>query len=315
MNQPKNTNENATIMQDTTKYKIRSAVDALKDAQNLRIATGNRICASFKRGLSDDKEVDKVTKALVGEFQRVADVYAEKFKSKGKIDKAIQATDGLTLIKDRFDYQLVESYASLLETEKLCKENVEFIVKQHPMWAEFFKDVKGCGPLIAAMCIAYLDVHKARHVSSFWSYAGIGTRLNEEGERVAMTPRALVDQTYINKDGQEATKKSLGYNPTLQSYLLGVFVPSVLKTAKGSHYNTCYYDYKNRYRNREDLAEASDLRIHRMATRQVAKAMLRDLWVAWRSYEGYELSRPYEVEYLGRAPHMYNEAHTRKATL
>ena len=50
-----------------------------------------------------------------------------------------------------------------------------------------------------------------------------------------------------------------------------------------------------------------------MASRQVAKAFLRDLWCVWREAEGYTLSLPYEVEYLDRAPHEFNEAHYRRA--
>lgn len=50
-------------------------------------------------------------------------------------------------------------------------------------------------------------------------------------------------------------------------------------------------------------------RIHRMAVRYAVKMFLRDLWVAWRALEGYDVSHPdYAVEFLGRAPHGYNEA-------
>lgn len=303
------------IRVDEVKFKVRSALGAYKDVQILRIMTGNRICASFKHDIEED-ETDQVTKQLVKEYKRITDVHVEKFQAKGKIDKAIQSTDNLSLIKTRFDYQLVETYMDLLKSEENCRKNLEFIVKQHPMWELFFSTVKGCGPAIAGMCIAYLDIHKARHLSNFWSYCGVGMRFDpDEEEWVPISNKTLVDVEYINKKGEVAVKKSLGYNPIIKAQLMGVFVPSVLKTGKGSKYNLAYYEYKHRYQNRNDLLEASAMRIHRMASRQCVKTFLRDLWCIWREYEGYQVSKPYEVEYLNNAPHKYNEFHYRKATV
>ena len=40
-------------------------------------------------------------------------------------------------------------------------------------------------------------------VSSFWSYAGVGTRAADDPDapRVAMSRKALVDAVYLDKDG------------------------------------------------------------------------------------------------------------------
>lgn len=237
--------------------------------------------------------------------------------SNPRVDTIIKKLDDrLELIKNRIQYDLVSMFVNMEAMEDNALKIVETNVKQHPMWDRFFKDVKGCGVLLAGVCISSFDIHKARHVSSFWSYAGVGVRLNEEtGKYEAMSRKNLIDQEYIDKDGNIATRKSLGYNSELQSKLLSVFVSSTLKTGKGSKYNECYYSYKHRYENREDLKDTSKMHIHRMAARETVKALLRDLWVEWRSYEGYEISQPYEVEYLKKAPHKFNEAHCRKSTV
>lgn len=41
------------------------------------------------------------------------------------------------------------------------------------------------------------------YVSSFWSYAGVGTRATDDPDapRVAMSRKALVDAVYLDKDG------------------------------------------------------------------------------------------------------------------
>lgn len=66
----------------------------------------------------------------------------------------------------------------------------------------------------------------------------------------------------------------------------------------GSTYRKVYDDYKNRYQNRA-------------AIRQAIKAFLRDLWVEWRTYEGYTIPESYAEAHLGMAPHGYNEADKR----
>ena len=94
-------------------------------------------------------------------------------------------------------------------------KTLDTYVKAHPMWDNFFKDIKGCGTLMSAVCIAYLDPFKARHVSSFYRYAGLdtvqsvdkqGNRLwlaTEDGNRVV---REKVRYTYV-ADGSEYTGK------------------------------------------------------------------------------------------------------------
>lgn len=115
------------------------------------------------------------------------------------------------------------------------------------------------------MCISYLDIHKARYVSSFWSYAGVGTRAADDPDapRVAMSRKALVDAVYLDKDGNVQMRKSIGYNDFLHTKLLGVLGDSFVKRS-GSEYRKVYDDYKNRYQNRA-------------AIRQAIKAFLRDL--------------------------------------
>lgn len=114
---------------------------------------------------------------------------------------------------------------------------------------------------------------KARYVSSFWSYAGVGTRAADDPDapRVAMSRKALVDAVYLDKDGNVQMRKSIGYNDFLHTKLLGVLGDSFVKRS-GSEYRKVYDDYKNRYQNRadwkNDKGEVSAMRCHRAAIRQ-----------------------------------------------
>ena len=337
MKQVDETKEKSTIKFDEATFNIRIAIDNMYDIQALRIATDNRVCAAFRmsKQMQDEEneetvaheEVDKkeqekedagILAILTDEYTRITDAYAELAKNSRKALENVIDTTNATLIKNSFDYDMAKQYFLLLDQEKLAVKAVDTCVKEHPMWDRFFKDVKGCGPAISGMCIGYLDIHEARHVSTFWSYCGVGTRVNDKGERVAMSRRALTTRTYIDKSGKEVTCPSLGYNEKLHTKLLGVFGDQIVKRT-GTKYRQCYDDYKNRYQNRPDWRKKDGsidkIRCHRAAIRQAVKAFLRDLWVEWRSYEGYEITSPYEVEYLKMAPHLYNEAQTRKATV
>lgn len=192
-------------------------------------------------------------KELMTEFNRIIDVYVDIFKSRGKIDKVIKEVSDIKYIKNSYDYALLEGYNKMLETEELAKNLVDKAVNSHPMWDRFFKDVKGCGTATAGRLLAKLDPAKARYVANFWSYCGIDTRINEDGSVVAMSKKSTIEVEYVDKNGNVATKKLIRYDPQLQSVLLGILVPSIIKSGRGSKYWECYYNVKNHYTNRADL--------------------------------------------------------------
>lgn len=353
---------------DLQKEKVRVLINGIYDIQKLRISTGNRIVQSFNLQMGQEpstkqKEMGEEALSLINklkkEYKRITDAYIAKeyvysdnnsnsvkitFKKNVKIQDIIESIDknSETLsIKSEYDYNLMKHYVSLQDTEELMVKDLEKEIHKHPMWDLFFKDVKGCAALMAAVCIAYLNVHEARHVSSFWRYAGLDTVkvVKEDGSIVnegRTSKRAHnIEQTYIDKEGNEQTKMGLGYNPILKSKLIGVLTPNLLKAGlrvvKGddkkplldeagnkqyttsSKYAECYLDYRHRLDNRCDTKDYTALHKYNMALRYVAKQFLRDLWVTWRSYEGYEISEPYEVAKLGYKPHKYNEYHNKMA--
>lgn len=243
--------------------------------------------------------------------------------------KAIQRA--LLLINTELDIKLIEQYESMQETEDNILKILTKEVEKHPMWDAFFKDVVGCGPLMSAVCIAYFDIDRARHVASFWRYAGLDTVDVERPKIIGMEDGKIIySETetehvregrsmkhtemveYRAKDGTIKQKKGLTYNPTLKTKLLGVLGASFIKKP-GCKYEQIYRDYMNRLMNREDADTITKLRKHRMANRYMIKQFVRDMWVTWRAMEGYEVSEPYEVAYLGRKPHKYNEYHERIA--
>ena len=299
--------------------RIRTLVKGMYDIQELRVATGNRIVASMRPSLVDsvasrvsdedkeaqDKAVQSALMQIAKEYDQITQYFVEQFKARGSVQKSIDAmSDQLDYIKSKIDYEIVQSWGYLRASETTMLKSIEAEIKAYPLWDEFFAKVKGCGPLMAAVCIAYLDPYAARTPSSFWKYAGLDVVRDEKGNMVGRRRWHTEDREYT-VDGEVKTKKSLTYNPFLKTKLVGVLGTSFLR-ARDSEYGKIYYDYKNRLDNRPPDAEGNTLRPaakHRMATRYAVKMFLKDLWVAWREFEDLPVVAPYSEVYLGREPH------------
>ena len=114
---------------------------------------------------------------LMRDYKRITDMIADadtKAKTvKSAIKELNKGEDTLNVIRDENDVRLINSYNMLLKSEEDSVKVLEKYVKEHPMWDAFFKDIKGCGPLMTGVCLAYLDPYKAPHVSCFFKYCGL----------------------------------------------------------------------------------------------------------------------------------------------
>lgn len=292
-----------------SEQKIRSLVSSVYDIQKLRIAVGNRIVASFNTQLAEntdeesESEKTKFLYKLLLEWKDITTAYVEN-KVTIKAYLAKKGSD-LSYIKTVSDYKLIQHYNELVETEKGMTKLVTVEVTQHPMWDLFFKDVIGCGPMMAAIILSYFDIDKARHPSAFWKYAGLDV-VDGKGRTMGM----LVDKVYEKQDGTKVETVGISYNPFVKTKLLGVLATGFLKKP-GCHYDEVYRGYKARIEQRNVTMEKPRTKAHinRMALRYCVKMFLRDLWVVWREQAGYDVGvSEYEVQYLGHDPHGYNEA-------
>ncbi|MEG2262839.1 MAG: hypothetical protein RSC43_00135 [Clostridia bacterium] len=310
---------------DTTQTKkiqaqIRSAVDNVYDIQKLRIASGNRLTQVFLQAMGiepghkkeeADEEVEGILKSVSAEYVGITKCFAEDFENKGKITKAIDKLGNhLNFITDDALYRLTNIYMNQVALESEAVKVVKYYVEQHPMWEEFFSKVKGCGPLMTGVCLGYFDPYKARHVSSFWKYAGLDVVYEEkEGKEGAYVGRAMRHtemRDYVAKDGTTKEKRSLTYNPFVKTKLMGVLASGFIK-CPGSTYDLVYRGYRHRLDNSPKYAEYTAGHKNTMALRYAVKQFLRDMWTTWRTLEGLEVTAPYEEAYLGRKPHGYND--------
>lgn len=114
---------------------------------------------------------------LMKDYKRITDMIADEDTKAKTVKSAIKelnkGEDTLNVIRDENDVRLINSYNMLLKSEEDSVKVLEKYVKEHPMWDKFFKDIKGCGPLMTGVCLAYLDPYKAPHVSCFFKYCGL----------------------------------------------------------------------------------------------------------------------------------------------
>lgn len=217
------------------KQQIRAMIANIYDLQKLRIGAGNRMVQAFYASMGvapstspydetsaedKDKEEKKMISAIKKEFGKITNVIYEIYNdgkpmssldiTKANIRNSIKKIqnnpdekDKLKYIVDLNTYQLYDSYNYLYEAEKVATDAIDEHVKAHPLWDAFFKDIKGCGTLMSAVCIAYLDPYKARHVSSFFKYCGLDTVQDEDKEG---------NKLFLTQDGNfKKVREKMGY--------------------------------------------------------------------------------------------------------
>lgn len=290
----------------------KSLIRSLYDLQSMRIQIGNRIVAEIKvrlgqiPGTTEESltpEGKQYIKEVRAEFKRIADAFVlHKASDYVKVDY-----ESYHIITDMVMLIFVQQYEDQIENEEKTVKLIKKVIEAHPMWDHFLKDTKGIGPLMSAVCLSELDIAKADTISKFWAYAGydVVTTTNNAGELVGKGrgryKEHLVDKPYIDKDGNDATKKSITFNPFLKTKL-HVLAECFIKI-KTCKYRIVYDDYKNRIENMPAHQEKTKGHRHSMAIRYMIKMFLKDLWIAWRELEGLEVTASYHEDKLGHKHH------------
>lgn len=285
-------------MSNSSREELRALVRGAYDMQRLRIQMGLRLVATFKSRLgmspsTKEEDEDEDAKELLTQarlaMKRLSDTVA-KVKPKGFKPEGI--------IDTYTEYVLAKSYIDLETQEQFAFKQIEKVLAAFPLYTEYLEGVKGCGPAMSAILISEIDIHKAKYPSSLWKYAGLD--VGPDGAGRSRRSEHLIDFPYVNSKGEETVRKSITFNPTLKTKLLGVLASSFLRVGKErSKYAQVYYDYKNRLENRPDLADESKGHKHNMAMRYMIKIFLMDLHPVWRQLEGLPVSVPYHEAKLG----------------
>ncbi len=270
----------------TDRTLIRAIVRGAYDAQKLRIETGNRLVANFRAKLglnteADDTEATNVLKELERRFRLITDGVASITR------KRSFAFDGV--ISSYAELSFVAHYLELKTVEARIFRDLERALEGFPIYEAFLKGVKGCGPAMSGVIISEVDIHAARYVSSLWAYAGLDVASDGRGR--SRKAEHLVQRAYVNKDGEQAERRGITFNPFLKTKLMGVLAGSFLKC--NSPYRDAYDNYKHRIETDPRHEQKTKGHRHNMSMRYMVKAFLRDLYAEWRTLEGLPVAPDY----------------------
>lgn len=239
-------------------------------------------------------------------------------------------TDQVALSRGHLDTLAVQSF--LLETlEKKAMSNVKELLKDWPIYNNWLKNQKGCGPTMSGVLLSEIDIRRAETPSAIWKYCGLAVDNDGHAQR--------------RKKGEKC-----GYNPWLKSKIVKVLADCMIKAK--SPWRDYYDNYKTRKQNqrvpvcracagkgkvtfKDDKHHAgfeqgsvdvqsgdekgklrkcanckgtggpapwgkSDAHRHAAAMRYMVKQFLLEFWKEWRQLEGLPICETYAEAYLGR---------------
>ncbi len=246
-----------------------------------------------------DHQIEHGTfKQRESEFEKLKSLFDDRqslMKSRMKIDNALLAykrgTDVPTIEMIKFYEEKIKEFVKF---ENKRKGEIEKQLEKinHPV-ANAMREVDQVGPVIAAGCIIYLDIKKARHPSSFWKYCGL-------------------DKPFFSRYEKG---KSSGGNKKLRTVLYNM--AKCQEMCLTAPYRPVYDNKKQKLAQSEKICEqtrGTDGKIkknvkwkdvkpcHRRgaALREVMKHFLADLHYVWCCIEGIEPSKPYAEAQLGK---------------
>ena len=259
---------------------------------------GNRVVANFKAKLGQapgkpEEELDAEGKEILATLR----LHYRKITDGVKVFPSRKKFKGDDVISDYTELVLIDRYIALETDEAKHFRMLESVLEDYPIYTEFLKGVKGCGPAMSGVIISEINIHAARYASSLFAYAGLDVA--QDGRGRGKYKEHLVERDYIDKDGKPAKRVGITFNPFLKTKLVGVLAASFLRCGADNKYAKIYYDYKNRIENHPAHKDKTKGHRHAMATRYCIKRLLVDLYVAWRTLEGLPVEPEYNEAKLG----------------
>lgn len=313
-NEPLGHLEPDTIEEPEYRRNIRHIVKTFYDLQKIRIAHGNRVYSIFCERYEKNKdEKEEVIENVRKNYYRLIDGLNDNIKSKLKKDNITPLSRAETIrnmkkiiypedsvIKNMNELIIVEQYEDILGNEIKQKKFLEYVISNVKFYTDVLSKFVGIGPCMGGVLISEINIYKSKYPSSIHMYAGLDV-VNGEGR--SKKEHHLVDRKYIDKNGEEQTKKSITFNPFLKSKLMGVLADSFIKIealTKKPKYSISYYNYKNRIKNRCNLTgkNLTPGHINSMAKRYMIKIFLTELYNLWRDYEKLPVYNTYQEEKL-----------------
>ena len=199
------------------------------------------------RNLAGERAELKAIMRSLYDFQDLRKRQANRLQR--KVDGSAQKDNGteVQMAPESID-DLESCWNQVNSVEKEFLKILSKKIKLFPEWNLFLKDVKGIGPLLAAVLICEIDIEKATTVSKIWQYAGMNPGM-VMGKKPGKERGTFVVTGEMIRGDRPAAGFILPYNKFLKTKMLGVLADCFIKAQ--SPYAKFYYDYKNRLENED----------------------------------------------------------------
>lgn len=289
-----------------TTTSLKALVQGAYDLQKLRVQAGNRICQSYYQSHGVEPG-EKPAEAMTADDQKLLKRIMDEYKlmaaglSKRDPRKTFRSTKYLPEFST---LQLVGQYERLSQTEAMAFKDIETALIGIPIYDQFLKSVTGCGPAMSGVLLATLDIHRATYPSQFWAAAGLDVAPDGRGR--SRRKEHLVTRKYIDRDGKEAERVGITFNPFLKTKLF--VLASCFMRNGNEYYRSVYDNYKHRLESHPNWTDKTPGHRNNAARRYMIKIFLADLWRKWRELEGLPIAPSYAEGKLGMPPHSGRQA-------
>jgi hypothetical protein len=259
--------------------------------------------------------------AAMDQLKMLFDGYKQIQKLRMKVNNQILAMDRGTDKLDEIDQEYINSVLTNIEEKEEAKGKLiaQWVKTNKTMpIVSAMLSVKGIGPVTVAACLTYLDIRKADHPSSFWSYAGYRCASYERYKDLPKDKWIPIHdkntgEPVLDKKGKQRMSHHNPGNQTLRNALYvsaGCFVKNA-----DCEYRGVYDRRKAKTSQSEKLTQTrmpgktgtvekmwKDVKPghrHGDAIRVMMKCFLADLWYVWRTLEGLPVNDLYVKEHLG----------------
>ena len=152
-------------------------------------------------------------------------------------------------------------------------------------------------------------VQKVWEHADIVEYVGPGGRMIPTIKKHARSKKDTVLTTFLDKNGNISTKKSLGYNTKLKARIIEIMFGSMMKAKNEYYYGELYLGYRERLAQRY-LAKGEDPELHKnhihmQARRFAVQIFIEHLWEWVRQKKGWPLNGGsyYEAKLRGTHNH------------
>jgi len=262
----------------------KAVVKGWQEAQEMRIRTNNRVRDLIYRkveGIPFEKPQEKKEEKKHEEKFKDSKIpqYLDTLLEKGEITKKERKYVD-TLVDISTDLKTLEdTYAKLLKP----------YVEQEEIYKDYYKNIKGVGPAMAAQLIQMLG------------YCD-GVRTEEDGRVVEKVPHASSLRRYccMDPDGAKGRTKGQKLHGNIKAKTLWWKIGSQMMMAKNPTYIKLYNERKEleteRMEKNDPSAPKNALQAHLRAMRWATQKFINWHWVIGRQLKGYPTNRGWIFE-------------------